>query len=301
MRPPSAPRPALTRVHALIVTLSTTLLILGHALPASAADPTTKAPAPAYAPGPAIEPVHPGQPLPFLPPLPGMQVGAATVDDQAIEFVPLPDRVLTLGPPLVRVDYVYAGPAQRSARQVLATYRQALQQAGWTLQSLPRAPDVLVALYAQQGRCLRLKLHSVPGTLHVTIWEPAAHADPARLRQALAQHGRVPIYGIVFEINKRQFRPNEVLPTLHQILRLLQDAPDLKLEIAVHSADKPAHAYATRLSHERARHIHDWLIAQGIAAARLVARGYEDSKPIASNATDAGRARNRRVELIQVP
>ena len=187
MRPPSAPRPALTRVHALIVTLSTTLLILGHALPASAADPTTKAPAPAYAPGPAIEPVHPGQPLPFLPPLPGMQVGAATVDDQAIEFVPLPDRVLTLGPPLVRVDYVYAGPAQRSARQVLATYRQALQQAGWTLQSLPRAPDVLVALYAQQGRCLRLKLHSVPGTLHVTIWEPAAHADPARLRQALAQ------------------------------------------------------------------------------------------------------------------
>jgi outer membrane protein OmpA-like peptidoglycan-associated protein len=56
-------------------------------------------------------------------------------------------------------------------------------------------------------------------------------------------------------------------------------------------------AYNQTLSEARARAVVDWLTQHGIAATRLTAKGYGKTKPIADNSTDAGRAKNRRVEI----
>ena len=53
------------------------------------------------------------------------------------------------------------------------------------------------------------------------------------------------------------------------------------------------------LSERRAQAVIGWLVAHGINGGRLSARGYGDSKPVADNSTDEGRARNRRVELVK--
>ncbi|MDR3774003.1 MAG: OmpA family protein, partial [Terracidiphilus sp.] len=56
-------------------------------------------------------------------------------------------------------------------------------------------------------------------------------------------------------------------------------------------------AYNQTLSEARAHAVVAWLTQHGIAAARLTAKGYGKTKPVADNATDAGRAKNRRVEI----
>ncbi len=59
-------------------------------------------------------------------------------------------------------------------------------------------------------------------------------------------------------------------------------------------------AYNFRLSNRRAESVRDALVALGVPATRLVARGFGESKPVTSNRTQAGRDRNRRVEVLPV-
>lgn len=267
--------------------------------PAAAA---ATSPLPSFAaPGEVIEDLPPGQPLPYLPPLPGMRVGSSGRDALAVELVALTGRSVRLGPPLLRLDYVYPDKPRLTARQITAAYRQALLQAGWKVDSVPGTAAVLVAQYAQRGRSLWIKLHAEPGVVHVIGWEPAAHVQSAALRQALTQQGQVTIYGIAFEINKDQLRLVEAEPILRQILTLLQNWRELRLEIQVHSDDSFRNVYGRRPTYDRAQRIAGWLIAHGIDASRLAAQGYGESRPVASNRTAEGRARNRRVELVRLP
>ena len=169
------------------------------------------------------------------------------------------------------------------------------------LDALPGASADAVARYTQHGRALWLKLRGEPRALHLTLWEPAAHLQPALLREALGQKGRVTLYGLVFELNKDSLRLPEAEPVLRQILILLQETPALKLEIQVHTDDSFRNVWGRSPSRNRAQEIVRWLIFHGTAPARLVAQGYGESKPVASNLTPEGRARNRRVELVQLP
>jgi OOP family OmpA-OmpF porin len=70
------------------------------------------------------------------------------------------------------------------------------------------------------------------------------------------------------------------------------------VEVAGHTDSVGSEEYNMGLSDRRANSVKDYLISQGITATRLTARGYGESQPVASNDTDAGRAQNRRVELI---
>jgi OOP family OmpA-OmpF porin len=56
--------------------------------------------------------------------------------------------------------------------------------------------------------------------------------------------------------------------------------------------------YNLRLSQRRAEAVAAWLAAHGIAAARLTAKGFGESKPVADNRTAEGRQRNRRIEIV---
>ena len=71
----------------------------------------------------------------------------------------------------------------------------------------------------------------------------------------------------------------------------------LRIEIHAHTDSMGEVAYNQSLSEKRANSVRDYMIGKGVAAERMVAKGYGETQPIADNGTRDGRAENRRVEL----
>ena len=82
---------------------------------------------------------------------------------------------------------------------------------------------------------------------------------------------------------------------------MLEDNPSLKLEIQGHTDNVGDDVLNMRLSLERAESVRRYLIDHGIAADRLVARGYGESRPTAGNGSAGGRSANRRIEFVPLP
>jgi OOP family OmpA-OmpF porin len=117
------------------------------------------------------------------------------------------------------------------------------------------------------------------------------------LAKALAETGKVDVYGILFDVDKTDIKPASA-PTLEQVAKLLKDDPALKLEVAGHTDSTGDKDHNAKLSDGRADAVVQSLVkTYGIDAARLQAKGYGDAKPVAPNDTEDGRAKNRRVEL----
>ena len=102
--------------------------------------------------------------------------------------------------------------------------------------------------------------------------------------------------GVNFDTAKATLLP-ESQAILDRVAASLAAYPDLKVEVAGYTDGRGARAANVRLSQARAQSVLDYLVGKGIAAARLTARGYGPDRPIGDNATEEGRARNRRVEL----
>jgi outer membrane protein OmpA-like peptidoglycan-associated protein len=118
------------------------------------------------------------------------------------------------------------------------------------------------------------------------------------MKKQLAGEGRVRVYGILFDLDSAVIRP-ESKPVLDEVLGLLRGEPDWKLLIEGHTDATGGDAHNQTLSQQRAESVKAYLVATGIAAGRLQTQGYGESKPVADNATELGRAQNRRVELVK--
>jgi len=85
---------------------------------------------------------------------------------------------------------------------------------------------------------------------------------------------------------------------LDEVANVLLTNPHIELvEIAGHTDDQGTEAHNQELSEDRAAAVMDYLVGQGVESSRLAARGYGELVPVDSNATQEGRARNRRVEF----
>jgi OmpA-OmpF porin, OOP family len=121
----------------------------------------------------------------------------------------------------------------------------------------------------------------------------------AEMSAALADSGRVALYGIQFDTDKDTLRPDSQ-PTLDEIGKLLADNPRLNLHVVGHTDNQGKPDYNLDLSRRRAAVVAGLLTARyGVAANRLDAFGCGPYAPAASNDTEDGRAKNRRVELVQ--
>jgi outer membrane protein OmpA-like peptidoglycan-associated protein len=120
----------------------------------------------------------------------------------------------------------------------------------------------------------------------------------APLKQDVIQkHQRIRIYGIHFDYDSARIQPRSE-PVIAEIAGLLRANPTWQFEVSGHTDSDGGAAYNQKLSQRRAQAVVDDLVNQyGIVRSRLVPKGYGLSRPVASNATDAGKALNRRVEL----
>lgn len=119
----------------------------------------------------------------------------------------------------------------------------------------------------------------------------------AEMKKALDASGHVALY-LNFDTDQATLKP-DAQATLAQIISLLAQNPALALTVQGHTDNAGPPAHNQQLSEARARTVVATLAAQGIAPERLQAQGLGQTKPLADNATEAGRALNRRVELVK--
>jgi outer membrane protein OmpA-like peptidoglycan-associated protein len=112
------------------------------------------------------------------------------------------------------------------------------------------------------------------------------------------QSGHASVYGIEFDTGKANIKPDSE-KVLNDVLAVLQAQPDWRMRIEGHTDSTGTKAGNMTLSQKRAESVVAWLVGKGIPQARLLAAGLGDTKPVADNTSDAGRARNRRVELVK--
>jgi outer membrane protein OmpA-like peptidoglycan-associated protein len=121
----------------------------------------------------------------------------------------------------------------------------------------------------------------------------------AALTEGLDKQGFVVAEGIYFDTDKTTLEPESKL-AIDEVARLLNTRPDLKLYVVVHTDLQGSLAYNMKLSEGRAATVVSVLVEEhGIAATRLVGRGVGPLAPVANNASENGRAKNRRVVLVQ--
>ena len=136
----------------------------------------------------------------------------------------------------------------------------------------------------------------------VTVAELGAIAnkmvDAAAMAKGLGETGHIALYGIYFDTDKAVLKP-ESRPTLEQIAKLLASQPQLNVFIVGHTDSQGAYEYNLDLSKRRADAVAAELVKSfRIAQTRLRTAGVGLLAPVGSNATDSGRALNRRVELV---
>lgn len=100
-----------------------------------------------------------------------------------------------------------------------------------------------------------------------------------------------------FEFNQSEVSESSY-PILDRVAGIMKENPDLALEIAAHTDNVGSFEFNLDLSEKRAQSIVNYLVSKGIDAARLHGNGYGESRPIADNATEEGRTKNRRVEFL---
>jgi OmpA-OmpF porin, OOP family len=156
--------------------------------------------------------------------------------------------------------------------------------------------DAYVSLFVEEG--------SLPDvTLIVAEVKPMetglVTVNAAALANDINRTGHASVYGIYFDTGKADIKP-ESDAALKEIAKLLQENPSLKLYVVGHTDNQGGLEMNMGLSHRRAQSVLAALTTKyGIAAARLKPFGAGPYSPVASNKTDEGRAKNRRVELVE--
>lgn len=105
---------------------------------------------------------------------------------------------------------------------------------------------------------------------------------------------------ITFGFDRSDLQP-QFYPVLDNVAATLREYNQTIVEIAGHTDSKGTDAYNQALSERRASSVGNYLMAKGLVRDRFITVGAGESRPVASNDTDAGRAQNRRVEITLVP
>ena len=194
-----------------------------------------------------------------------------------------------------------------SALQIVRNYQNAARSAGG--QVLFDTKELTTIRLAKGGKevWFAVQTSNIPSGMFITMviiekqaMQQDVTIDAKAMARDLGETGRVAIYGIFFDTGKSELKP-ESGPALIEIAKLLKESPALKVYVVGHTDMVADLATNVKLSQVRAQSVVNALVSQhGIASARLIAYGDGPYAPVASNKTEEGRAKNRRVELVEI-
>jgi outer membrane protein OmpA-like peptidoglycan-associated protein len=197
------------------------------------------------------------------------------------------------------------GKADASGVAVVRNYEAALAKIGGSIAASDPQRWVNGSVNVD-GREIWAQAEKGNGKIWLRIVEKQAMkqhivADAAAMAGDLAKTGHVAVYGIYFDTGKAVVKP-ESRPALDEVAKLLKGDPKLKLWVVGHTDWVGKVDDNMRLAQARAEAVAAELVAtHGIAANRLKGYGVGPLAPVAGNGDEAGRAKNRRVDLVQSP
>ncbi len=164
--------------------------------------------------------------------------------------------------------------------------------------------DVYVSLYVGLsdtggGKTFKRVITQLDVVETEALAEKMVVVDAGEMAKAIDATGRIALYGIYFDTDKTEIKPASK-ETLEQIAKLLTDQGELELVVVGHTDNRGKLDYNMDLSKRRAEAVKRALVADyGIEAGRLAAWGVGYLAPVACNRAEDGRAKNRRVELVE--
>lgn len=204
-----------------------------------------------------------------------------------------------------KIEKIHYSCTGKSALQVRRNAEAALKTAGYTLDfSGYDVPDHYVTAH-KGAQWVAVMAAEMTGdctydltTVLTEEMKQEMSAGASAWAAEIGKTGHAAVYGIEFDTGKAEIKPASE-KVLNDVLSLLQAQPDWKMKIEGHTDSTGTKAANLALSEKRAQSVVAWLVRHGIAQERLTAAGLGDTKPIADNATETGRAKNRRVELVK--
>jgi len=133
---------------------------------------------------------------------------------------------------------------------------------------------------------------------NLTVFDPEAAA--AKRRNTFAREfARVNFSLVAFERGSASLTEDS-LPALDSLIQLLLSYPEQRVRVSGHTDNTGRPAVNLRISRERAQAVAGYLVSRGVTTSQVVARGFGASRPVADNNSDAGRARNRRIDIEHI-
>ena len=204
-----------------------------------------------------------------------------------------------------KIEKIHYTCSAKSALQVQRNAEQALRSTGYTVDFTGYdVPERYVTAHmgAQWVAVVASEMTGDSAYNVTTVLTEAMKQEMTSEASAWAAEiqktGHASVYGIEFDTAKATLKPASE-KVLGDVLSLLKAQPDWKMKIEGHTDSTGTAAGNMMLSQQRAASVVTWLVGKGIARERLTATGLGDTKPIADNSTEEGRAHNRRVELVK--
>ncbi len=204
-------------------------------------------------------------------------------------------------------NMVYACPSRLSSLQIVRNAENALKAAGFTVVFSGKRGDDQPVVTAQKGPQW-VQVYGSPwnefsgyefSAVKVQGMAQEMEATADSLAKEIEATGRAAVYGINFDTGKAILKP-ESDKILGEIATLLKNNPSWKMKVEGHTDNVGLKATNQTLSQARAAAVVTWLAGHGVDRARLTASGFGDTKPLAENSSEEGRARNRRVDLVKL-
>lgn len=253
----------------------------------------------------AAEIVADNQDFPFIPALPGTKLVSTKRISGPVELRPATADSEAGLAGMSYVQKTYQRPGSLTPIVFIAVLRDSLFAAGWKLidvtklEEIPIQPETVnvAAHYSANGRIIYARLTQEPGGPYQVNVADVGEEDWA---SALAKECHLRPYSIQFDLDRPTFRPDAV-PSLQKLANLLKARTAPAVEVQGHTDNIGAAGDAARqlLSEARAKAVTAWLVEHGVPAAKLSAKGYGKTRPIAANDSDLGRAMNRRIEIVR--
>ena len=199
---------------------------------------------------------------------------------------------------------VKTGTKELSFIQIVRNYENAVKKLGGK------------TLYSD-GRVLNAKIENNKGVTYVSVevfnegtqyslliienkpMEDEVITDAAALNKGISETGKIAVYGIYFDSGKSEIKP-ESKPAMDEIVKMLKQNAKLKLFVIGHTDMDGSLELNLKLSTDRSASVVKALVENGIPSARLKSAGVGPYCPVESNRAEEGKAKNRRVELVEM-